>query len=463
MEKTGNLSPFDEGRRNFLRAALGITVVVAAAAATPFCIDLLRFRKLLNKFADSALSADASAERVHNLEALPPGFLIPEDERGGSHLLMGEIPGYSFSDGYNLREFCNEKGDFLSKLPEGTEVRIMALELYTDDFLEIVRSTFPHLKFAIYPMPQSHGGFNYPQDVVFSSGRTDSQGRFIIVGSSLDPQLYKGILAFNPGFSDIDKADEGNSYFGDEYLAERFPLNFDIKHVPVPCIGGDMQIVRLPNGKIGAIVGVESLARFLSICDGNFYRRISFEKYKSLVGEFKEICKRFLGIGEVVILDEDFMASVVAEKGRALRSEMQPHYFFHSDMAVKVMTGKDGRAVAFVSDMEDISYGRNGNMEFLRRIQEQLQRLGYVVEKVPCSSRATFNYVNSVVLSRNGRKMVYVPQYGGYFDREALDSYKRHGFDPVPVSLREKVESIASDNGNMENFGGLHCSVVVLM
>ncbi len=474
---------FDPSRRIFLRKMAGWGLMTAYFGSTALEI----FNK--HKRPEEALNELREYMGIEkNLEALEPGLLKPEDERSGSEILTGTVPSYSplpLVGGYNFNDTVTLLGPTLATLPEGTKVKITVPQNNGDECVEKLKDEYPHLEFEAFEMPPSQAGLNYMQDVVFATGSNDESGRNIIVGSSLDARKFR---AWKNGFEEMleemelrggldlvswltNAAKEEEVImalhaFGDEALAHKNPEKFDLKFAPLSCEGGDLQPTRLPDGRMGLIVGKMNLLFSLQGRLGINLRDkfVPGERFLSELENIKEDYKKYFGVEEVIVLDEEYLKKDAEVGGVSIESLERGSSFFHSDMVVKTATGADGARVAFITSTEDWgeidAHGYSTNTKYLRRIRDQFEALGYKIEDMPCTRFAPLNYVNNIMFDHPQEgKTVVLPQYGDRQDEVAAEKYAKYGFKIRKVDMKHAMTVPDEDKKSM---GSVHCSFVVL-
>ncbi len=491
--KTGNhRKGTDIGRRRFLQ------ILGGAALALPLGKMAVEGIEQHNEIADAAQGFRERVGNVRNLESVPEECLIPEDERSGENIMIGTIPTYFPIPVPGVRQygvkgtFGTELSPVLNNFPGGTNVHLVTTEDARDEVLDFARKSHEGLNFQSMDLPRARGGLDYMQDVVMATGGTDEQGKFIIAASSLDANDFGPVAKVNAearkvaGFYQplislerlrgiaVDPDDEvtamsGLQQFGDEVLVEEHADKFDLKYVPVKCEGGDLQIVRMPDGKTGLVVGKQNVffsAFALALKEGGVdvenvedVRSLEMQplKFAKLLEQVRANYMDYFGVEKVVILDEEDLLRRVSRVTAITLGAAVDMDFFHSDMVVKTATDKDGKPVAFCSMVDKT----DRNYPYLARIRQQFEDLGYEIEELPCGEYATFNYTNTTMFSSKGakQKVVIVPQFGIPEDAHAVEVYRRRGFE-----VRTADHSYIKDRDpkSAKRSGASHCKVVVL-
>lgn len=454
--------------------------------------DLLRQPETVDEVAHAGqlLRAGISSLRSHgDIEPLAPGTLIPEEERTGSDILMGV--------GDTLVWSIEERTDLLNKLQPGTNLRLLATQ-NSHIWNDIFSAKFPHLTVSTYRIPGSPGAFQYAQDSVFGTGSKDASGRLQVGIGVFDhffcefsQRLNEQIFAqnYDPATtspeefefmrSDLDHFTDINSYrfLGDESL---IAYSDDFVGIPVPllCAGGDMRTIRLPNGGVGLVIGKETYANLLMIfasivndIKGNsdaLQTTLPFDQFDHFLKELKELYKEYLGVDEVIILDEGYVLERASANREVDLVEVgRGSAFFHNDMLVKFSTTPAGGNVAFCTDlMQTRQYNEffinPGDEYLIERVPEQLRALGFEVRPLPCGPIPALNYANALIFSpAPGSKVAMVPQYGMIEDDYALEVYQAQdlGLEVIPVDMSYLNNP---EDGLAHRTGSVHCNFAVL-
>lgn len=492
MERTGRELPdastdTDMSRRAALSVLGGLMVGGLAWSVRNFFHHRAQFASTVDK-------AEEIADTQRTPEKLPNGCLIPEDERTGKTILTSMIPEYSSLAGVGGYDFAKTRSvsadPILSALPEGTTVELMVPEESGEAALEYARRLHPHLKFGICEVPAAEDGFTYPQDGVYATGSKDKEGRFLLAANSFDSSLYRADLIANfrdrqlakysramaspeslndlsMGEDNIQTAGIAMRLFGDEFLARSYPGKFNLKHLPVMTVGGDLPITRLPNGKVALIMGKENLSRMIQMMqtdrigrdiDVREINEIDKDQFLELMEKVKALYRDSFGV-EVIILDEPYITREVKRNGYIKHSGLRSYGFFHADMLVKTATNPDGKALAFCSSNAGCS-NESGDCRYLPRIQEQFAGLGYQVVPIETGPYPVMNYANSLMFRPDQkRRIVLLPQYGIPQDAAAERAYLNHGFEVRKVD-QSYVKKLPLEQKAL--LGGPHCKAVVL-
>jgi hypothetical protein len=407
------------------------------------------------------------------------GLTIPEDERTGKNILL-MLPTDEDSKCYASNgEHMGWIESFIEGMPQGTTIMLVVPLDVDRTCFEKLAKKHTNVKIAGVALDIPQGCVSnhmaYPQDIFFPTGKTDKDGRFELIVSSLDPrlmelrflstvekQLSKGVET-----PEIDIC-EAMRFLGDNLLVEKHDKRFAGYEAPISCTGGDLQITRLPNGKTGCILGKLNLANMIM---GIMYGSKDPETDKNpdlAIGRegielIKELYCRTLEVDECIIIDED---ELINNPASATYGNMAyGTAFFHSDMMVKTASSpKDpSQQLAFVTNIPSLlGIGISTNtyrpdIPYLERVQNQFKELGYKVIKLPCGPWATMGYTNSIMFTRGDKKYVAVPQYGIDKDQRAVAIFENEGFEVIKVDMSFVGELEAKDKT-----GSVHCRTVVL-
>lgn len=448
------------GRRRAIRNAAILTAGIAWAGGS-----LLAMNDNISREESLEAIAESMSEKPR-LEKLKPGDIVPEDERRATTVMIGSIPGMTIA-GYKTEVFHQGLMPILSKLLPGTNVVLVTPDGLGEEALEMMKETYPKLEFSNCELPRTNDGLNYMQDVVTPTGKRNADGRLGIVMSSIEREEYgkmtkeknddavgenlsNALLKKIARVEDDKNASLGTRLFADEWLVKNNFLKFKGNFVPVMVRNGDLRIARMPSGNVGVIVGRENLMRMLAVLS----KDTEVEDFLELLEIIKQRYREFFGVEEVIILDEESLRK--HGKGLPVKNAKKiGNYrkFFHQDMIVNPMTNRKGEYVAFCSDID--GYQNNGEQSYLRRVQNQMEELGYRVVKLPCGKYATMNYVNCTpFINDEGEKYVYLPQYGIPEDAEALRIYEENGVKVIPIDF--------SSLKSTDKSGSLHCIMPVL-
>lgn len=474
----------DDSRRGFLKLALGAMAALAVG------------KTAVNMYTHSA-EIDDTVDLVRNRVGIPrtneklkPGSLVPDDERSGSEVMMGLVPDYNslpVIGGFSYGEESLNSGfsQFVSTLESGTKVSILIPKGTTEECRKVVEEKFPGIVFDFLELPMSKGGYNFVSNVVFPTGKKDKDGKNVMISSSLDATMYKQASNIHKVF-DADprngtaasaipdeEAGAGLGLFGDEILAKDYPGKFTEHYVPVVTNNGDVRVTRLPSGKVGLIVGKKSLSQTIQALrlqeNGRMpanedqwreFDAIGPESFANWMEKIKNLYVEYFGVEEVILLDEPFLNDFIhRRKGTVQNRAMQGYDFFDSDMIVNTSTDKNGKAVAFCTNYKDTSERGQNESDYTARIAQQLENLNYEIALLPCGSEPTMNYANSVIVTKNDKKIVRLPQYGIPQDKEAERIYSSRGFEVIKVDMsfvKKVLKSIRRKTGSV------HCAVSVM-
>ncbi|MDA1060830.1 MAG: hypothetical protein O3B47_03480 [bacterium] len=481
----------DASRRAFLKH---MTTAVAVGTAFTIAPGL----KLLeeNSQRDEANKRAAEILATPKPEGIiPKSYLIPEDERTGNDIIVSVNPVHSVVGlmGYDYDSIFEKFLDpVLSPLAPGTNVHATAPIGQKDEFLDEAVERYPNLNFVVYEMPNMDN-LGYMQDIVFSTGSKDENGRFVLASSSLDSGQYARLPKYTPPtLPTINGAriknlivDQGEVrdaigaviLLGDEMLDRDYPKAFNAVRVPVKTEGGDLSITRLPDGGVGLIVGPENLTEtIINMANDEagetkynaHVRRFSGEEpvgtskmpgleFLELLKKARALYEKSFEVDQVIIIDEARIKSLgsMGEAGVHVDfNDIKKKSFFHSDMVVKTATDAKGKPVAFCTHSIQSS-----ERSYLRRVQHQFSQLGYDVVQVPVGYYPATNYVNSQMFTRNGEKVAIVPQYGYPEDEDAVSVYESRGFKVVKTDMSNLRETPKEE---IMNIGSLHCRAEIL-
>lgn len=481
-------SPYDmDITRRAALAAIGGSLVGGFAF-------LRNFFNHRSQFALAVDSAEKIADTQRTPEKLPNGCLIPEDERTGKTILTSMLPEHSslpIVGGYDFNNLRSASADpILSALPQGTMVELMVPGESGEAALEYASKLHPHLKFGICEVPAAEDGFTYPQDGVYATGSRDKQGRFLLAGNAFDSKLYRADMASNfrdreyakysrammsqgslndlrMGEDNIQTAGIAMRLLGDEFLAKSYPGKFNLKHLPVMAVGGDLPITRLPNGKVGLIMGKDNLSRMIQMMqlerigrpvDVRDINEMGKDQFFDLMEKVKALYRDSFGV-EVIVLDEPYITREVKRNGYVKHSGLRSYGFFHADMLVKTATSPDGKALAFCSSNTECP-SESDDCRYLPRIQEQFAGLGYQVVPIETGQYPVMNYANSLMFRPDQkRRIVLLPQYGISQDAAAERNFLDHGFEVRKVD-QSYIKRLPIEQKAL--MGGPHCKAVVL-
>lgn len=257
----------------------------------------------------------------------------------------------------------------------------------------------------------------YPQDQAELLGR-DSRGRLV-----------------------LGLGDDGDAYYRDpaQRLARAFPDDFVLRTLPgINTEGGDIEVVWLPEGVPGVMVGRHRALRRLGrlLGEGVVGRPVSKSEVDRLRAGYR---RAFFGL-ETIIAGEEGL-----RKPRLVTSDL-----FHMDMVVNIMRVKD-QVLAFIptyeSDAIDAVMLEPLSQEVISRAQaeydmvaRQLQRRGYVVVRLPIVDHPVRNPVNVArFMSPSGRPTVLLGRYP--YHRKLGD--RRSPQHEIQTALDEMVAAAA--------------------
>ena len=233
----------------------------------------------------------------------------------------------------------------------------------------------------------------YPQDIAEPIG-VDRKGRLVLgIGAEADI-FYRGVV---------------------QSLARSFPTEFVAMYLPgVNTEGGDIELARFADGKIGLLLGHHRILRWLEYHDGTgvLGRAISAERIEKARQAFRNA---FFGL-DVTILNEESLRSP------ALVSDE----LFHSDMIANVVRGRSG-PVAFVPSYETgaidaVSHEplsadiRSRAQLIYDRVARQLAAGGFRVARLPFADHPVRNPVNvGKYVDADGTQVVLLGRYPYHF------------------------------------------------
>lgn len=233
----------------------------------------------------------------------------------------------------------------------------------------------------------------FPQDIAEPLG-TDAEGRLVLgIGAEAD-LFYRETL---------------------QQLVRAFPREFAIHTLPgVNTEGGDVELVRLPDGRLGLMAGHHRVLRWLEYRhgDGVLGRAIPTARIEEARVAFR---KAFFGL-DVLFVNEGGL------KAPSLVSDE----LFHSDMIVNVARGAKG-VVAFVPAMEarpvDAISRQPLSPEIVRRAQavydrvaRQLEAWRFRVVRLPFADHPVRNPVNvGKYMEPGGKQVILLGKYPYHF------------------------------------------------
>jgi hypothetical protein len=339
------------------------------------------------------------------LSAPPSGRdLMPEAERPLKRMIMGLEPNQT-------RLFMlptTEGWDLKTKDPR---VRWLRRQLYRLTFElghgQIFRFSPPHTRFYIAvpdprTTPESLGNEeeilreHLRERIGWSDAEIAARVRFFTVPSPVpfpqdmaEPMGYdqRGRLILGVG-SDVDPWYEGAV----DALAMAYPDEFIIRRLPgVNTEGGDLALVRLPEGGVGLLLGHNRVRRWVERTDPN--ARAGGRISEARIEQARLAYQRAFDGTETIVIGREALLDP-----RLANSEI-----FHLDMVVAVLQGKSG-IVAFVptyvgSPVDASSHSRLPDASVRRfqaeydRTAHQLAARGYRVVRVPFSDHPARNPV----------------------------------------------------------------------
>lgn len=195
-------------------------------------------------------------------------------------------------------------------------------------------------------------------------------------------------------------------------LVSSFPDDFVLKVLPeINTEGGDLSLVRLPEGGVGVLVGYHRILRFLATKSGGPVNGRKIESAE--VEEGRSAFRRaFYGL-EVLIVGEEGLRDP-----RMVSDEL-----FHADMVVNVLRGRSG-VTAFVPSyqapvVDAITQSPLAEAVLKRaqaeydRVAEDLRRRGYRIVRLPLRDHPSRTpvQVGDFVDLRTGRQSLLLGKY----------------------------------------------------
>ena len=376
---------------------------------------------------------------------------VPEWEQTGSDILI--TVSSDASDVEN--ELENNWNKILRSFMPNTHVHVVSTTGTKAILENKLPTSYPHLKFSVYELPlNDFNGTVYSQDMLFSSGRRDGRGRFIIYTSKLDK------------LSGTEESQDDylfTSLFGDEILASNYPDRFISRQVPLRCEGGDLQSTKLPNGKTALILGDANFRANVGAvinganANGRKFTNDNFD-YGYLLT--KLAYQKFFGVDEVIVLNEkgllEDLPGQTMEEFVLDRSE-----FYHADMCVRTAVDPSGRHVAFITSTDaEKTRITERDVKHLRNIRLQFEKLGFDIVELPCGRFPSLNYTNVLIFKpQDGSATVMLPCYGESLDDEAARLYQSRGFNVIKTDMSDLMKR---SEGTIQGGGSLHCLVEVL-
>lgn len=233
----------------------------------------------------------------------------------------------------------------------------------------------------------------FPQDIAEPLG-TDAEGRLVLgIGAEAD-LFYRDVL---------------------EQLVRAFPKDFAIHLLPgVNTEGGDVELVRLPDGRLAMMAGHHRVLRWLEYRHGEgvLGRSIPTARIEEARSAFR---KAFFGLDVLFVNEEGLRSpSLVSDE------------LFHSDMIVNVVRSAKG-VVAFVPTMEAAPVDAISRQplapEIVKRakvvydrVARQLQAWRFRVVRLPFADHPVRNPVNvGKYTEPDGTQVVLLGKYPYHF------------------------------------------------
>jgi len=458
----GNSVPDGVSRREFLKRTC---LSVAIGGVSGLVLGKVLFATgIVEDKDDSDVSGSSNESGVEFAEVKP----VPEDERSGKNIMLTSFDGLDFL----RRPFDGWIKSFLEALPDSTNVLLLSSVDMDKKYFETIANKHENVVINVVGIEASTmcvmENMLYVQDVFFPSGKIDKNGRFVLFTSAADFGIMKISQDSKGAYSGggIDPC-EALRFVGDDLVVKRYPNYFAGIEAPVSLVGGDVQIIRLPDGRIACLVGKDNLSKTALYIKGanSLYSNDggSLDLTKEALMNIKNMYREALRVDECIFLDEEniFANAPLMDYGKlALFSS-----FFHSDMIVKTASSpKDpSEHLAFVTDVKPLSGDESTeafvwDSEYLDRVEKQFKDLGYRIVSLPCGPYAALNYTNSVMFTRDGKKYVLLPQYGIHTDNQASDIFENEGFEVRRVDMSFILEWMSA----VKNAGSLHCMTVVM-
>lgn len=233
----------------------------------------------------------------------------------------------------------------------------------------------------------------FPQDIAEPLG-TDDGGRLVLgIGAEAD-LFYRETL---------------------QQMVRAFPKDFAAYTLPgVNTEGGDVELVRMPNGSLGLVAGHHRVLRWLEYRygEGVIGRSVPAARIEEVRAAFR---KAFFGLGVLFVNEE------------GLRSpSLTSDELFHSDMILNVARGKTG-PVAFVPSYEGATVDaisheplspevRRRAQIVYDRVARQLAGWGFRVARLPFSDHPVRSPVNvGKYTEPTGEQVVLLGKYPYHF------------------------------------------------
>lgn len=375
-----------------------------------------------------ALAASSSGAEVPKRRFEPvavPGqdlILIPESERTLHRVVLGVQR--------NVTRFfmlpSSEPWDPMSRDPRVAFFRRQLYWLNLEFTHGRILSVLPkHSKvFAALPNPNLAGSLGNERDVFedylrtragWSAEEIKSRVQYFEVAEEIPyPQDQAELLGRdNRGRLVLGLGDDGDPYYLDpaRRLAKAFGDDFILRTLPgINTEGGDIEVVWLPEGVPGVMVGRHRALRRLGrlLGEGVVGRKVSQAELDRLRGVYS---RAFFGI-ETIIAGEEGL-----RKPRTISDDL-----FHMDMVVNVMR-VGTRVLAFIPSYEsdaidavmlepladDVINRAQAEYDMVAR---QLQKRGFQVVRLPLADHPVRNPVNvAKFISPTGRPTVLLGRY----------------------------------------------------
>ena len=381
-------------------------------------------------FAAVAVAVAAALPQVcgsRETRAAPPAgiTLVPEAERLYRRLVVGLDPlltspymlpeGSRFEAGNERNAFVRRQlywlnwelmhGRILSVIPAHTNLFVAvpdpglharALGDEKEEFKAYLRERVgwssaaiaERVKFFVIDQPTP-----YPQDIAEPIG-LDAKGRLVLgIGAEAD-LFYRETV---------------------QSLARAFPSDFAAHLLPgVNTEGGDVELIRMPDGKLGLLAGHHRVLRWLEYQDGGgvMGRAVAPERIERARAAFR---KAFFDLDVLFVNEEGLRSpSLVSDE------------LFHSDMIVNVVRGRTG-PVAFVpsyeaSVLDAVSHEplspevRRRAQVIYDRVAKQFGAKGFRVARLPFADHPVRNPVNvGKYRDAEGKQVVFLGRYPYHF------------------------------------------------
>jgi hypothetical protein len=236
-------------------------------------------------------------------------------------------------------------------------------------------------------------GIPFPQDIAEPLG-TDEAGRLVLgIGAEAD-LFYRETL---------------------QQMVKAFPREFAMRSLPgVNTEGGDVELVRLPGGRIGLLAGHHRVLRWLEYRygEGVLGRAVPAARIEEARTAFR---KAFFGLDVLFVNEEGLRApSLVSDE------------LFHSDMIVNVARGSKG-TVAFIPSYDGTPVDaitreplapevQKRAQVIYDRVARQLAAWGFRVARLPFADHPVRNPVNvGKYTEPTGEQVVLLGKYPYHF------------------------------------------------